>query len=237
MARTVIVGDVHGCADELDDLFERVALSADDRVVMVGDLVVRGPKPCEVLDIVRRVGAEVVRGNHEQRLLDWRDRMERSPRGDRGPVGRTGVRYTGSLLRPEDWQFIATLPLWIELEDHSALVVHAGIVPGVPLEQQRVDDLLRMRCIDHAGRATHVRDAGDWWGASYRGPPHVVFGHNALNKAQIHPHATGLDTGCVYGRELTALVLAEGEPVPREPSERLSKLVSVTAHHAYAPMS
>ena len=69
--RTVIVGDVHGCRRELEQLLERIRFSNGDRLVFVGDLVARGPDSLGVLDIVRRTGALVVRGNHEQKLLDW----------------------------------------------------------------------------------------------------------------------------------------------------------------------
>src|SRR5438105_15274727 len=50
MPRTIVIGDIHGCADELDDLLDLINLTADDRVVAVGDLIVKGPKNREVLD-------------------------------------------------------------------------------------------------------------------------------------------------------------------------------------------
>src|SRR5262250_33966 len=66
--RTLIIGDIHGCYDELRDLFDAVALVADDRVVSVGDLVDRGPQPGEVVRWFReRAGAVVIMGNHERK--------------------------------------------------------------------------------------------------------------------------------------------------------------------------
>jgi serine/threonine protein phosphatase 1 len=66
--RTIIIGDIHGCFDELCALFDRVALSADDVVVSVGDLVDRGPKPGEVVRWFQdRAGAVVLMGNHERK--------------------------------------------------------------------------------------------------------------------------------------------------------------------------
>jgi hypothetical protein len=89
-----------------------------------------------------------------------------------------------------------------------------------------------MRCLDADGDPIEKR--GDaLWGIRYPGPPHVVFGHNAMTDPQIHPAATGLDTGCVYGGRLTALVLAEGAPPPPA-KDRAAALVSVRARRAYA---
>jgi len=74
---------------------------------------------------------------------------------------------------------------------------------------------------------------GPLWGASYEGPPHIVFGHNARKDPQLHAHATGLDTACVYGGELTALVLPAGARLP-PPNERRDLLVSERARRAYS---
>jgi hypothetical protein len=71
LARTIFIGDIHGCRDELDLLLGAVALGAGDRVVAVGDLVVRGPDPHGTLALLRSVGAQSVRGNHEDRLIRW----------------------------------------------------------------------------------------------------------------------------------------------------------------------
>ena len=71
MGRTIIIGDVHGCARELSDLLGYVGASSTDTIVFVGDLVVRGPLPHEVVSIARSLHAVAVRGNHEDRLLRW----------------------------------------------------------------------------------------------------------------------------------------------------------------------
>jgi hypothetical protein len=130
------------------------------------------------------------------------------------------------------------------------VVVHAGLVPGLPLEDQRPFDMVMMRNLSvvspaapsSAGRGDHFAPhaseepgSGAWakhWpgtltlegeGGRERGA-HVYFGHDAKRKLQLHPHATGLDTGCLYGGELTAAVLELGQP-PR--------LVHVPARRAH----
>jgi hypothetical protein len=89
-----------------------------------------------------------------------------------------------------------------------------------------------MRTIDERGRWSDEPAAGPPWGKRYAGPPHVVFGHNARPDPQVHPWATGIDTGCVYGGRLTGIMLEQGEPMPRGDQVR-SLLRSVPAMRRY----
>lgn len=218
--RTIIVGDVHGCRAELDALLGRIGFSTGDRLVFVGDLIARGPDSMGVLAIARQTGAVIVRGNHEQKLVDWRE-------GDgQGSLGETHLQVAAA-MGDVDWTLLETSPLWFDLPDHGARIVHAGLVPGVAIEVQDPSILLHVRTVEVKGKGRAL------WGASYDGPPHVVFGHNALEGLQLHPWATGLDTGCVYGRALTAMVLDRGEPIPAAPAERRKKLVTQQAARVY----
>jgi hypothetical protein len=225
VGRTIIVGDVHGCADELDALLARVRYAPGDSVVFVGDLVARGPASRRVLATARRLGARVVRGNHEHKLLLYRS----DPRSVK--LGEAHARVARE-LGADDWRSLEAAPLWVDLDEHAARVVHAGVVPGTRIEKTPVEALLKMRTIDARGRWSDDADAGAMWGEKYVGPPHVVFGHNARKAPQLHEWATGLDTGCVYGGALTAMVLDAGERVPRGDAAR-AKLVSVAARKRY----
>lgn len=226
MGRTVFIGDVHGCRDELDALLERVAFSAGDRLVMVGDLVVRGPNPHGTLALLRAAGAVSVRGNHEDRLLRHRERPESCPLGDLALA-------TTKALRRRDWAMLESLPLWLDLPAHGVRVVHAAVLSGAPIESQSPRSLMYARSIDASGALSEAPGAR-LWGTSYEGPPHVIFGHNARVGLQLHRWATGLDTGCVYGGSLTAMVLGPGEPPP-PPVDRQDVLVSVRARRSYLP--
>ncbi len=227
MKRSVIVGDVHGCSQELEALLDRVGFGSGDELVLVGDLVAKGPDSAGVLGLVRRLGARAVLGNHDQRALE--------ALAERGGGTGSGARSTSLRLLEElsaaDWDYLRGLPLSLSLPDHGALVVHAGLVPGVTLEAQEPFFLTHLRSVLEDGRPSDRRQ-GIPWAELYLGPPHVVFGHDAIGGLQLRPWATGLDTGCVYGRELTALVLAEGQPVP-PPEQRRRCLVQVPARRAY----
>ena len=222
--RTIVVGDVHGCRQELETLLERVSFTSGDRLVFVGDLVARGPDSLGVLDVVRRTGAVVVRGNHEQKLLDWRATRTR-PAAEQVSLGKLHLEVAEA-LRPVDWVLFETSPLFLDLPDHELRVVHAGLVPGVPMGAQDPATLMRIRTVPSASGPV-------LWGERYAGAPHVVFGHNAPAGLQLHPWATGLDSGCVYGGALTALVLASGEPVPQALPARRARLVSVKAERVW----
>jgi hypothetical protein len=223
MPKLVIVGDVHGCRAELAALLGKVGFSSGDRLVMVGDLVVRGPDPAGTLDLLAQVGARAVRGNHEDRLLRIRAGQASAGEAQRDAIAKLDVRH---------WAFLAALPLWLDIPEHGVRVVHAGVVPGVPIQRQEPRALMYMRTIDARGAPVEKRGEA-LWGSRYRGEPHVVFGHNAAEAVQIHPDATGLDTGCVYGGALTALVLPEGARPPRG-ADRRDALVSVRARRRYA---
>jgi len=238
VSRTIVVGDVHGCARELADLFDKLALSSDDRVRMVGDLVVRGPDPRGVVELARSVGATAVRGNHEWRLLRWREiQRGKSPTAD-APAYEQRImkskqlRRTAGELDEACWDYLEQMPLWQDEPAEQLRIVHAGVLPGVAIEEQTQRTLLYLRTIDADGNPSELRDVGEPWGTHYDGPPHVVFGHNANHEPQLHAWATGIDTGCVYGGRLSALVLEAGQRVP-PPEDRAGVLVSVKAREVY----
>ena len=180
-----VVGDVHGCLREFDLLLDRLGVTDDDLVVVVGDLVRKGPDSAGVVERVR--GSEnllTVRGNNEEKFL----------------TGEKPPESAGLTDDHVDW--IADQPVAIGLGD--ALVVHGGVDPRTPLERQSVDDLQTARSL-----ATGY-DRPFWWDV-HDGPYTVFFGHTPLAAPAVRGHAVGLDTGCVYGGELTAYSYRTGE--------------------------
>jgi len=214
--RTLVVGDVHGCLDELRALIEKAGATVDDDIVLVGDLVAKGPDSVGVVQWARERGARAVLGNHDDHVLQARA-------GD--AHAKSHHEKVAAALADADAAWLAALPLWVRVsaDGRAHVVIHAGMVAGVPIEEQEREHLLAMRSIDADGRASK-RVEGAPWASLWPGPEHAVFGHDAVRGLQQHPTATGLDTGCVYGRELTALWLPAHE------------LVSVPARRAYAPM-
>ena len=217
--RTVLVGDVHGCLDELEALLRLVGADPTaDEVILVGDLTAKGPDSQGVVQLCRERDLRAVLGNHDAKVLS----LAQPNALDAPPTWSTHQSVADS-LRHADWAYLQALPLLLELPAENAIVVHGGLLPGVALAEQPRKFLLNLRSLTPDGQpSTRVKD-GVPWASRWPGPEHVVFGHDAVRGLQRHPHATGLDTGCVYGRRLTALVLPE------------RKLVSVPAARTYAP--
>ena len=161
MGRTLLVGDVHGCRDELDALLTKLCFAPGDKLVMVGDLVVRGPDPRGTLDLLRQVGARSVRGNHEDRLLRYHSAPKDNPAGEQ-------TLATARVLRKRDWAMLEGLPLWIDLPEHATCVIHAGLVPGLPIAEQDPHTLMYVRSLDHDGAPVEKRGRV-LWGERYVG--------------------------------------------------------------------
>jgi diadenosine tetraphosphatase ApaH/serine/threonine PP2A family protein phosphatase len=201
--RTIVIGDVHGCYDELLELLERVSFGTEDRVVCVGDLVVKGWKNREVLDLMmtdKRFSS--VLGNHDRVLLrHWRGesvRLKKAHKKALAELEADQARYAA---------YLESLPLMIDLG--SLAVVHAGVRPGVPLDEQSVEDLTELRTL---GEDRRSREGTPWYEV-YDGEKTVIFGHWPAGELRRGPRAVGIDTGCVYGYELTAYIVETEEEV------------------------
>ncbi len=213
MGRTIVIGDIHGCFDELVGLLDLAKLQKHDRVVAVGDLIVKGAKNREVLDLfIQDQRFTSVIGNHDRVLRKYLRgepiRLTRAQRAARDELESYRVRYAA---------FLQSLPFTIDLGTH--LVVHAGVRPGVPLKHQMISDLTGLRTMG----ANPSSKRGVPWYKVYRGRKIVLFGHWPASEPRRGPHAIGLDTGCVYGGRLTAYVIESDQ------------LVSVPARRSYDP--
>lgn len=227
----VIVGDVHGCYDELEELVDKCRCK-DTNVctVFVGDLINKGPKSVEVVKLVRSMDAHCVRGNHDEVCLrSWQNYVE-----GREPLS-SEFQWMRQLDRG-DLEWLFELPYTLTIPSLNICVVHAGLVPCLPLQQQPLDSMLHMRNVSydvHASRwAWHKKIGREGtlpWASEWTGPEHVYFGHDAIRKLQQYLLATGLDTGCVYGGKLTAifpleegkLVQVDAHTIHKEPGRRM----------------
>ena len=162
-----------------------------------------------MLKLARNLGALAVCGNHEvASLRAWKAEAE-------GAQPDRGYEWTKE-LSADDWAFVRKMPFTISIPQHNSILVHAGLVPEVPIQEQNPLDMVAMRNLiastNSCGRASFVALERDTpgavaWASIWPGPVHVYFGHDAKRRLQQHAFATGLDTGCLYGGQLTAVIL------------------------------
>jgi bis(5'-nucleosyl)-tetraphosphatase (symmetrical) len=234
--RTIIIGDVHGCLEELEALLDRVRPATGDDLWFAGDLVNRGPDSAGVVSLVRSLGAHLVQGNHDRHHVRWRRHLEareRDPGHPAQPEPSAAFQKVNESLGPADVAFLEAAPVVARLGD-TLVLVHAGLRPGRSLETPD-----RPRTLRYLWRRSHkvmsieeylaAPGEGYHWSERWRGPGRVVYGHHALPDIAQGRLTYGIDTGCVYGGKLTALVLDDlgREAIPR--------FVQVEARRAYAP--
>jgi bis(5'-nucleosyl)-tetraphosphatase (symmetrical) len=230
------VGDVQGCADELEDLLEALPFDPScDALFCVGDLVNRGPASARVLRRLIGLGADSVLGNHDLHLL-------RVAAGLRPPgAGDALEDVLGAPDREALLVWLRSRPLVRAWDD--VVLVHAGLHPrwsdpravAAPLEERiargeiperdaDLDFLVNVRHCDAAGRRpADDRDPGPAfapWDRHYRGSRLVVCGHWAARGLVIGERVRALDTGCVWGGRLTAWV-AEEDRICSVPARRV----------------
>ena len=239
--RTIVVGDVHGCLEELDELLRLVELRPGfDRLVFVGDLLDRGPDSLGVLRRARELRAMSVLGNHEAKHLRWarHEAWRRRDPSHRNPIRPFSPERMAEhhRLSSEDLAWLAGLPTVLRI-DRGWAVIHGGLSPRRRLEAQVPDEVIRMRLVDADGymvaqRRGEVPPHLSPWATRWRGPESVIYGHHVhdLDEPRVDQpspgvRCVGLDTGCCYGGRLSALLL---------PSE---EIVSVRARDAYAVRS
>jgi hypothetical protein len=213
--RTIVIGDLHGCQDEALELLDSLAVTVRDRVIFAGDLVDRGPKRRECVDLAMRHSC--ILGNHEEKHL----RIRKQQRKDVLPDHLATIR----VLDESHFNYFESLPLFLRIPEANAVVVHAGVLPGTAIEAQPSSALLHAQCLRPPAKDSKwpSKAPADWkfWTHYWPGPERVIFGHTVLDRPLVTKWAVGIDTGCVHGGSLTAVVLPEW------------KIVSVPARRNY----
>lgn len=214
--RILVIGDVHGCIDELKSLVQKATMDHNKgrqfrAIVLVGDLCNKGPCSAQVIRYVRsQQDWFSVRGNHDDRAL-------MAALGDVECCSKPKYEWVNS-LSDEDVAWMSDLPYTISIsntmfnndetsptEHHDFIVVHAGLNPTiVDLESQDTKTLVTVRDLK-------VSEKSLAWANVWQGPQLVLFGHDAKRGLQRERFAIGLDSGCCYGKALTGIILPEME--------------------------
>ena len=224
-----IIGDVHGCFDELEALLDRLGYRIEPRdegfavshhqarrLVFLGDLVDRGPKVVDclrlVMDSVAGGVALCVPGNHETKLLrHLRGRRVRMTHGLDTTVAQ--MAEEPSAFHDRVAEFIDGLVSHYVLDGGKLAVAHAGMREGM---LNRSSGAVREFAL--YGETTGETDEFGFpvrydWASEYRGDAAVVYGHTPVAEAEWQNGTICIDTGCVFGGKLTALRYPERELV------------------------
>ena len=211
---TFIVGDVHGCFNQLLLLLKLAKYNpTSHRLILLGDLINKGHHSFQLLSWVREKQVDVILGNHELKFI-------------RGVETNTPLSPTLEKLKQQmgnnlpDWlDWIKKWPAYIEEENF--LAVHGGLIPEQHPRQSKIEILVNIRYwnvktnnmqnidpilnnLQHNIPANCVA-----WHDLYTGSKLIVYAHWARQGLKIKNNSIGLDTGCVYGGPLTGLWLPE----------------------------
>ncbi len=222
--RTLVIGDIHGCLEEFEELLKKVQYNkVTDRLILVGDLIDRGPDSVGVVRKAREMDLECTMGNHEYKFLRWYKGTNHYSAYD---------HY--EKLSDEDVTYINNMPYFIRVNENLA-IVHAGAKPGPPIERQHKDDLLYLRFTDKDRKFISIKAIAKqgpealgaiFWTKFWYGPESIIYGHHVHSEMdplieEVVPGVKcyGIDTGCCFGGRLTCLIVETGEIVQVQAKE------------------
>lgn len=231
-----IIGDVHGCLDELKDLFRKLGYEEEDGVpvhpegripVFLGDITDRGPDSIGCIRYVYKIVVEknkgrYVPGNHCNKL--YRFFLGNKVQEKHGLETTTAEYRTLSSkeqkeIRHHFMKLYEEAPLYLELREANAVVAHAGIKESFIGQQGK-----KVRTFVLYGDITGEkhedgRPVRRDWAQAYEGTRWVVYGHTPVREPRFVNNTVNIDTGCVFGNKLTAFRLPE-EEIVSVPSEQ-----------------
>lgn len=209
--KTIVVGDIHGCYNELRELVVALVQSGkynknEDKIVFLGDYIDRGENSRKVIELIRNLqkancNVIALKGNHEEMFLEYQDGLDDNWLWN--GYKETLMSYRGFEAQiKNDMEWMESLPIYHE--DDNFIFVHAGIDVNKAMEDQEAYTMLWVRNeFIYSNTPYHKR---------------VIFGHTPtfnLNQTSkpVYTYAgnVAIDTGCVFGGALTALILEDGE--------------------------
>ena len=231
--RKIIIGDVHGCLKELQELIALISLQSNDELVFVGDLLDKGPDGLGVWRYVKNKHnfnckkVIYVWGNHE----DKHYRYYRKPQNFSNPSNDLQLQ---AQFNQSDFDFFEDFVLYHYDPLFHLLIIHGGVLEKVQnleyFPYQKATDYyrylsnkkakpfllnLRVRYVDrekgHFLGLGKEKENDPFWAQTYDGRlGTIVFGHEAFQDVKVFDHAFGIDTGAVYGNKLSAIVFEKG---------------------------
>lgn len=205
-SRIFAIGDIHGCHEKLRLLLTKIPADPDhDELVFIGDYIDRADSGPDVVDFILALRKRFWRviclcGNHESMFLNYLQGLDEDMYLQNGGAATlkaygikasAGVWQRAAKIPPAHLTFFKTLLPYYETDHY--IFVHAGLLPGLPLNAQSEFDMQWIR--------------QDFIESGYDFGKIVVFGHTRLPEPLVQKNKIGIDTGAVYGGKLTCVEL------------------------------
>jgi hypothetical protein len=235
MPKTYIIGDVHGCIDELNELMGKIDLSADDHLIFIGDLIDRGPDSSGVVRQIvqwsKQIDVKLILGNHEEKFLRYVLHIKDVSGIEKQMKRIDEFPQLLDALGDDELSFLQKAYHSIHLPDYNSLLIHGGVwrdihfsLPATYMCQENNNDinkqlslLNKTRYLNPEGKFVSYGDEkpeDNFWAQEYKGQfGHIYFGHHPFIQSNPYQfiHATAIDTGCVYGGWLSAVELSDNQ--------------------------
>ncbi len=235
MGRVIIIGDVHGCIEELDLLLEKLILRSDDHICFIGDLIDKGPHSVDVVrryvQLTKEYIVTLILGNHEEKFFRYLHHVSAGTGIERQMKGIEEFPTFMTELTKEEIDKLKEAFYTFKVENLGIVLLHGGIsnVVKFPFPEnypynekaakqfKGLELITKIRFLNPNDKFVGLGEEGPedtYWAERYTGKfGHVYFGHQPFIQPEPKrfPFATGLDTGCVFGGWLTAVVLENGK--------------------------
>ena len=217
MNKLIIYGDIHGCYDEFIFLRNKINPKKDDIEVCVGDIITKGKNSIKTLEFIIENNIQSVLGNHEDKLLK---NLNHQKTNEKNPIILDNDEQNIiNNLTEKHIQFLENLPLFLRFENIT--IVHGGLQNHMNLDNLSEKDkqkILRLRYLDenYEFLAYGKEDEKSiFWADLYDGNQgFIVYGHQWFQEIKKSKFALGIDTGCVYGNQLNAIVFPNIKEYP-----------------------
>lgn len=209
MGRLIAYDDIHGCFDEFTKLRNIINPTQEDTEVCVGDIVTKGRHSVKTLRYIKNNNILSVLGNHEDKIIRY---LKHNSSQKHNPIILDeDEQNIVNELAGEDCAYLKSLPLFLRFG--GIVIVHGGIQNNTNLDNLTNHDkqrLLRLRYLDQSGNFISLgKETKDsvFWADAYDGRHgFVIYGHQWFKEPRINTFSIGIDTGCVYGNKLSAVI-------------------------------
>jgi predicted phosphodiesterase len=229
--RLIIIGDIHGCIIELNELLDQLNLNSTDTIFFIGDLIDRGPDSVAVVkrcsDLSLNYNIKLILGNHEEKFLRYLHHIENKTGQEKQMKGTDEFEALIKGIGKQEIDFLQSAYYSFALKEEKITLLHGGTSTHVkfpfpetysylehsPKKLKGIDLITKVRYLNPEGKFVSLNeetDADRYWAEVYDGSfGHIYFGHQPFihDTPKEFAYATCLDTGCVFGGWLSATII------------------------------